>query len=46
MYEKPWVGAQNILLLFVDAAQDPAENRETGKAKLSFTKLLLGKGPG
>ena len=46
MYKKPWIDAQKILSLFVDAVQDPADNRETGKAKLNFTKLLLGKGPG
>lgn len=31
---------------FLDPIQDSADNRETGKAKLSFTKLLFGKGPG
>lgn len=46
MYKKSRVGTQKILSLFVDAVQDPADNRETGKAKLGFTKVLLGKDPG
>lgn len=45
MYKKPWVGAQKIpshfLLMLFRTLQT-----ETGKSKTSFTKLLLGKGPG
>lgn len=45
VYKKPWVDAQKILSLFVNAIQDPADNRETIQDEHSFTELLLGKGP-
>lgn len=43
MYKKPWVGAQKILSHFLLMV---FRILQTGKVKISFTKLLLGKGPG
>lgn len=45
MYKKPWVGALKILSHFLLMLFRTLQT-ETGKAKTSFAKLLLGKGPG
>lgn len=44
-YKKPWAGAQKILSHFLLMLFRTLQT-ETGRAKTSFAKLLLGKGSG